>query len=233
MATSGTYIWTQTRAQAIAGALRKLGVLASGGTPTANQTSDANDALNAIVKAFHADGMPLWAIMSKTFTVTSGTASYTLGVGQTVDTPPPLKIIQALRTVSGASSTPMNIIDRYDYENLPDTATGLPVYLYYQPLISTGTVKLWPIPNDSTTTIEVHYQRPFQDMAATGDNFDFPPYWMQAIIYYLAWALAPEYGTPTLDRGQLQKEAMYWKEQALSYGTEEGSLFIQPEDRRK
>jgi hypothetical protein len=89
-------------------------------------------------------------------------------------------------------------------------------------------IQLWPTPDDSTTVITLDYQRPFDDMDATDNNFDFPAYWMQALIYNLAWSLAPEYGTPPTDRGILQKEAMYWKQEALSYGSEEGSMFLSP-----
>lgn len=238
MALSNSYDWTLTRAQVISSALRKLMVLPSGGSPSSAQTSDAADAINAIVKAFHADGMPLWAITSTTFTVTDGTSSYTIGPSKTIDVAAaPLKVIQARRTVSDNADVPMNVYNRYDFNNLPTLSTieGVPVNLYYQPVltvgVASGVIQLWPTPDDSTTTVTIDYQRPFDDMDATGDNFDFPAYWMQAIIYTLAWTLAPEYGIPPNDRSILQKEAMYWKQEALSYGSEEGSFYISPDHR--
>lgn len=236
MALSGSYDWTLTRAQVIAGALRKLGVLASGASPTTAQTNDGAEALNALVKAFHADGMPLWAITSNTFTVTSGTSSYTIGPSKTINTAAaPLKVIQAWRNLSGQADVPMNVYNRYDFNALPtlSTITGKPINIYYQPGhtagVGSGTIYLWPTPDDSTTTVTIEYQRPFDDMDATDNNFDFPSYWMQALIYNLAWSLAPEYGTPPTDRDRIATEAKYWKEQALSYGSEEGSIFFAPE----
>lgn len=230
MATSGTYSWTLQRDAVINAALRKLGVLFTGTTASANQITDAAVSLNAIIKAFHADGMPLWAILNYTFTTVSGTSSYTIGTGKTLNTPAPLKVIQALYTMSGGENIPMNVYNRYDFQNLPSANDhGTPIDFYYQPLADgSGIIQLWPNPNDSTTTVTIDYQRPFSDMANATDNFDFPAYWMQALIYMLAWSMAPEYGTPVMDRGEIQKEAMYWKEQALSYGTEEGSIFFQP-----
>jgi hypothetical protein len=104
--------------------------------------------------------------------------------------------------------------------------------LYYQPVLTTGVasgiIQLWPIPDDSTTTITIDYQRPYQDLDAASNNFDFPAYWMQALIYTLAWSLSPEYGIPPTDRSIMMKEAQYWKSEALSYGTEEGSMFFMP-----
>jgi len=233
MATSNSYDWTLTRSEVISGALRKLGVLASGTAPSTDQTNDAASALNALIKAFHADGMPVWAIVNTNFTVTNGTASYTIGPTLTISTAAaPLKVLQATRTLVGESAVPLNLIDRYDYNLLPNTASGIPVSLYYQPTISdgvgTGVIKLWPTPNDSTTVITLNYQRPFSDVDSANDNLDFPSYWMQALIYNLAWSLAPEYGTPPNDRTLIQKEAIYWKDQALSYGTEEGSIYLEP-----
>jgi len=60
------------------------------------------------------------------------------------------------------------------------------------------------------------------------DEADFPSYWMDAIIYGLATRLAPEYGTAKDDRSILSAEARMFLEDALSYGTEEGSLFLMP-----
>lgn len=235
MALSGSYDWTLNRDQVITGALRKLAVLPSGGSASAAQIADGADALNALVKAFQADGMPLWAIASHTFTVTAGTASYNIGVSQTLNTVAPLKVVQALRTISGTSAVPMEVYNRYDFQTLPNlsTVTGTPLNLYYQPTLGTtsepkGTIYLWPVPVNSTDTVTIHYQRPYQDMDAAGNNFDFPSYWIQALIYNLAWSLSPEYGVPPTDRKILAQEAQFWKDQALSYGSEEGSMFFQP-----
>jgi hypothetical protein len=231
MATSGSYDWKLNRDQVITAALRKLAVLPSGGSPSTAQTNDGSDALNAILKAFHADGMPLWAITSTTFSCVAGTASYSIGVGQTINTVAPLKVIQALYTVSGNAPVPMNIYTRNDFNQLPilSTITGTPVNLYYQPLeAEQGTIRVWPTP-DTTTSITIHYQRPFTDMDAAANDLDFPNYWTQAIIYNLAWSLAPEYGVPPTDRNILAQEATFWKKEALNYGSEEGSVYFQPD----
>lgn len=236
MATSGSYDWKLNRDQIITAALRKLAVLGSGGTASSAQLSDGVDALNAILKAFHADGMPLWAITSTSFNTVDGTDTYTVGISQTINTVPPLKIIQAFRTPSGQAQVPLNIYTRYDFNILPTSSstTGMPVALYYQntgDATQRGTIKLWPTPDDSTTSITIHYQRPFTDMDNTTDDLDFPNYWTQAIIYSLAWALSPEYGIPPTDRNILAQEAKYWKDQALGYGTEEGSYYFQPDSQ--
>jgi hypothetical protein len=67
-------------------------------------------------------------------------------------------------------------------------------------------------------------------MNSSSDNLDFPSYWTEAVIFGLAWRLSYEYGTPIMDRQELQKAAEFFHTQALSFGTEEGSLFFQPDD---
>lgn len=230
MSTSGTSSWTLTRDSVINAALRKLAVISGGSAPQTYEVSNATEAFNAMVKGFQADGMPVWAIKKYSFTVTSGTATYNIGTGQTLDTPVPLKVIQAYRTPSGGVNVPMNIYTSYNFNLLPLSYTsGTPINLYYQPFPTYGTINLWPIPQDSTTSITIVYQRPFEDMTGASNDFDFPSYWTEAMIYGLAWRLSPEYGIPVMDRGVLAKEAAYFKEQALNYGSEEGSMYLQPD----
>lgn len=231
MATSGSTDWTLNRDQVITGALRKLGVIASGVSPSAQQTSDAAEALNAIVKAYQADGMPLWKIVSTTFTTVNGTNAYNIGVGQTINTTgKPLRLWQAIMNEVDGTEYPLNIYNRYDFQELPfNNNSGTPVNLYYQPLSNYGVIKLWPTPDDSTSTITVHYQTQFEDMDNATDDFDFPSEWIQPLIYALAWSLCPEYGIPIQDTEQLAKTAQYWHEYVLSMGTEEGSIYFQPD----
>lgn len=230
MALSGSTDWSLNRDQVITGALRKLAVLPSGGTPTTQQINDASEALNALVKAFHADGMPLWKITSVSFPTINGTSTYTIGPGQMIVNAQPLKVLQAFYTPSGGNNTPMNVYNRYDYNMLPQgNSSGNPVNLYYQPLRDTGVIKLWPTPDNATTTITIHYQSPFEDMDAAANDFDFPNYWIEALIYNLAWRLCPEYGIPPTDRKMIADEAREFKTIALSYGSEEGSFYIKPD----
>ena len=80
----------------------------------------------------------------------------------------------------------------------------------------------------ATTTVRIWYQVPFADMDASTDNIDFPSYLTEAIIFGLAWRLSFEYGIPLMDRQQFQKDYEYFKQEALSFGTEEGSLYLMP-----
>jgi len=230
MSTSGTTVWSLQRDAVINGALRKLAVLSGGSPPAPYEITNAAETLNAMIKGFQADGMPVWAIKKYTFTTVSGTAAYNIGNSQTLNTPMPLKVVQAYRNQTNSVNVPMNIYTNYNYNILPLTvSSGVPINLYYQPLSTYGTVNLWPIPSDSTTTITLVYQRPFEDMNTATDDFDFPPYWTEALIYGLAWRLSPEYGVPLQDRASMLKEAEFFHQQALLFGAEEGSIYMSPD----
>jgi hypothetical protein len=229
MATSGSTDWTLNRDQVIAAALRKLSVLSSGQTPNAAQVADTAVALNGLVKTLQADGMPLWKITSHTFTVTSGTETYNIGEGETLNVPKPLRVLQAFVTPAGGIAIPLNIYTRYNFNELPIDSSGVPVNLYYQPLNDYGVIKLWPIPEDSTTEVTIHYQSMFEDMDAAANNFDFPSEWITPITYLLAWMMAPEFGIPLQDTKEIRETAAFWLGMVQSMGSEEGSVFLQPD----
>ena len=79
MATSGSVDFNRTRDQIIEGAMRLVEAIASGETPAADETADAADALNQMVKAWQAQGIHLWTMTEGTLFLTKGTAKYTLG----------------------------------------------------------------------------------------------------------------------------------------------------------
>jgi len=222
MATSGSTDFSVSRDDIIKRALRIIGVVAQGETPTTNQTTEAAVALNGLVKAWEADGMPLWAIKSFSIPLTAGAATYQIGLSKTVNTPKPLKIIQAFNhNVSSNVDVPIRIITRQEYNVLGNkTSTGNPIQIYYEPLNEYGILHVFPVPStveQTANTIVIYYQRPFE--------------WYDAITYGLATRLAPEYGLDMASRKTLWQEMSIIRQEALNFGLEEGSLFFGRENR--
>lgn len=234
MATSGDTTWQLQRDEVISSALRKVG-FAEGETPNATQIADAAVALNAIVAEWRTDGMPVWAMKTYTMPLVAGQQNYEIGVGLGVNTPAPLKLTQAIRIETiGGTRVPLNIYTDYDFKQLSNfqSTTGVPVQIYYQPRINAGTLRFWPIPDTTTAadyTVELTYQRPFEEFDAATDTPDFPSYFTRALIYALAVDLAPEYGLSLQDTAKLEKQADKAKDKALSFGTEEGSIRFMPD----
>ncbi len=236
MATSGSTDFSVSRDDIIKRALRIIGVLAQGETPTTNQTTEAAVALNGLVKAWEADGMPLWAIKSFSVPLTTGVSTYQIGLGKTVNTPKPLKVIQAFNhNVSSNVDVPIRIITRQEYNILGNkTSRGNPIQIYYEPLNEYGILHVFPVPStveQTANTIVIYYQRSFEDFDAANDTPDFPQEWYDAITYGLATRLAPEYGLDMASRKTLWQEMSIIKQEALNFGLEEGSLFFGRENR--
>lgn len=235
MATSNSTNFATSRDSLISGALRIAGAIAQGETPSATLVSETAEALNMIVKAKQADGMPLWAMKKYSVTLTA-TGDYTIGVGATVNTPKPLKIIQAyLRFTSSSLDVPVRIITRQEYELLGNkSSTGYPVELFYEPLNTTGVMHLYPVPDAtvaSQCTLSIIYQRPFEDFDASTDEPDFPQEYYHALKLVLADVIAPEHGLSIQERQDLSRRAQQAWQEALGFGTEEGSMFFQADIR--
>lgn len=234
MTISNDFSWTLTRDQIVNAAFRKLDVISDGQTPTATQLSAAYEALNNIIFTLYAQGMPVWAMSTYSFTPVINQIAYPVGTGAQINIVAPLKITQAWsRDNLSNTDIPMNIYTQYNY-NLLSTKTnqGYPVHLWYQPLNQAGTITIWPAPDSYTATnrsIFFVYQRPFAQFDSSTDTPDFPQVWLEPLIYSLAHRLCPEYGVPLSERDKLNEEATALITNALSFGTEEGALFIQPD----
>jgi hypothetical protein len=163
----------------------------------------------------------------------AGQQQYVLGVGQVVDIPFPLKILQAWTVPNGGGGKQElwpNAIDVFN--RLPTTnATGTPSQFVYQPFINFGWLNLWPIPDATTVanrTLTISYMSPFEIFSGSTDTPYFPREWNNALIYGLVDLLAPEYGVPLNDRGMYKKEAETHLNTALDFGLEHASLRFMP-----
>lgn len=233
MATSGSTTFSLTSDQLVNAALRKISVLGDGQTPTSTQLSNSTQALNTMLCTFTAKGMPLWVVTEYAVTPTSS-STYTMGIGQTINIPAPLKVSQSiLKDTTTGAIIPMTVKTHYDFNLLPtSSAPGAPISYWYEPLNQTGVLHIWPSPDSYTISnrvINIVYQRPFQNMVSGTDTLDFPQWWHEAIIFGLAWRMCGDFGIPLNDRANLAKEAEYFLEEALSFGTEEGSLYFMPD----
>lgn len=230
MSTSGTYAWKMSAQSLVNAALRKLAVLSGGTLPETYEVTNAVEALNGMLVGFQAHGLPLWKMTTYQFNTVANTQTYSIGQGATLNTVMPLKITQAWRSTSAQANIPMNIYTDYNFNLLPVTAgPATPVNLYYQPGEFVGTINIWPKPLDASNAISIRYQSQYTDIVALTDEIDFPRYWYEAVIYGLAVRMAPEYGIPLPDRQALAQQAEMFKQEALSFGQEEGSLYFQPD----
>ena len=79
MALSGSTDFSITRDNLISHAYRILGALRVGGTPSADEITDAATSLNIMVKAWQAYGLQLWVIKEATLIPVNSSQNYSLG----------------------------------------------------------------------------------------------------------------------------------------------------------
>jgi len=240
MTISGSANWNLTRDQIVQAALRKIGIAVDGQVVTTTQLTNAQEALNNIVFSLYAQGMPVWAMTTTFFPLIQGQYQYPVGSGigtGNLNIIAPLKITQAWNLdITDPNNTyriPMNIYTQYNYNllNAP-LDQGYPVHLWYQPGNQSGMINIWPAPDQASALyrqVWFVYQRPFDQFNASTDTPDFPQVWLEPLIYSLAHRLSPEYGTPLSEQDKLNETANQLIANALSFGTEEGSFFIQPD----
>jgi hypothetical protein len=245
MALSGSTNYSVTRDDIVKRALRIIGALAQGRSPPVSAYSEAAQALNDTMKEWMADGLHLWKYADLTFPPVANVIGYSIGEGQTINTPAPLKIVQAHRRLVYADGqildVELEIVSKSDWQNIPNKLmTGFPVQMWYRTppasaSAAVGTVYLWPTPsaefvsNGGTTgQIVLSYMEPFDDFDGSTNNPDVPPQFYNALCWALADQLAFEYGVPISDRAQITKKAQFHKAVAYSFDQEEGSLFLQP-----
>lgn len=234
MSTSNSTNFNVTRNEIIHGALRILGVVGEGQTPSAQQYTDAAEALNYLVKSWENQGVLIWCIKSQDITLVAGTADYNIGLGETVNVAKPLKIYQAFRRTTNNVDVPMTILSQQQYNMLGNkTSSGAPIQLYYNAQRDYGTLSLFPVPSsaDVSDVVRIYYQRPIEDFDASTDNADIPQELLRALKYDLANEMAFEYGISAGDRQALEMRAERYKAEALAANIEDTSYYFQV-DRR-
>ena len=179
--------------QLIDGALRLIGVIASGETPSAQESNDALGALNQMLLSWSAAGVPVYQVSRDTLSLT-GAASYTIGPSGAIPTARPVKLKSA-QVSSGGVSVDVEIVTAERWTRFKDrTLTGkFASELYYDGGFPLGTIALWPAPVTGGT-LELYSLKPLTAFTSLSDTINLPPGYEHALRFALASVLAPEYG---------------------------------------
>lgn len=230
MATSGSVDFKSNRLEIIKGAYEICRVIDPTEPLAPSLVQSAAHVLNQMLKSFQTYGMPLWGIKRGTITLTQSTQYYTCGPAGTGLTERPLRIIEAFYR-NGTQDTPLQIISREEYWGLGDKSTeGIPNEIYYDPQLNLGVLYVFN-PADVNTagnTIELVYHRPFEDMDADTNDFDFPQEWELAIELGLAALLCRRNGVNAVNSQMIKADATMALNQVIGWDVENVSTFFQP-----
>lgn len=144
-------------------------------------------------------------------------------------------IVRPLRIVSGRRynfasviDTPMIALSRIDYRNLPNKYnTGVTTQYFYDPrggANTQGLIWVWPAPPDVTNAVKFTWWRPVQDFTTSANTPDLPQEWLDALVWNLAYKMAPEYDCPPQRYAMIKEQAagsldlvMGWDREPESY----------------
>jgi hypothetical protein len=190
----------------INGALRLLGVLAEGETPSAATSQDALVALNQMIDSWSTERLAVFSTQDQIFSWPPSAISRTLGptgdfVGQR-----PILIDDStyFRDASSGISYGLKLINQQQYNGIAvKTVTSTyPQVMWVNMEYPNITMTVYPVP---TKVLEFHIVsvNPLTAPANLATVLAFPPGYLRAFRYCLACEIAPEFGvepSPTVMR---------------------------------
>ena len=197
---------TTTAGDQINGALRLLGVLAEGETPSAATSQDALNALNQMIDSWNTERLAVFSTQDQVFSWLPGLISRTLGpTGDFVGNRPILLDDSTyFKDAASGISYGIKIINQQQYDGIAvKTVTSTyPQVIWINMSYPDIEMYVYPVP---TKTLEWHFVsvEELTQPALLATTLSFPPGYLRAFRYNLACEFAPEFGiepSPTVSR---------------------------------
>ena len=202
---------TFTAGDQINRALRLLGVLAEGETPSAATSQDALVALQQMVESWNTERLAVFSTQDQVFLWPAGVGNQTRTLGPTGDFTGlrPILIDDATyyRDPGTNVSFGIKLINQQQYDGIAvKTVTSTyPQVMFVNNTFPDVTMTVYPVP---TRELEWHFVsvEELSNPATLATNLLFPPGYLRAFTYNLAMEIAPEFGVEPSP--QVQRIAM-------------------------
>ena len=201
-----------TAGEQINGALRLLGVLAEGETPSAATSQDALFALNQMIDSWGTEKLSTFTTQEQVFSWLPGFISRTLGPSGDFVGDRPVLMDDATYFVDASTgiSYGIKLINQQQYDGIAvKTVTStFPQVMWINTNYPNIDMHVYPVP---TKVLEWHFISAAQltQPATIATPLYFPPGYLRAFRYNLACELAPEFGVEP--SGTVSRIAMYSK----------------------
>ena len=190
----------QTAQKIVNKALRMIGHLRPDEISTATESAYALDSLNTMISSWQTEKLVVYAFVDTAFTLSASDGSYTVGpAGNFALTPRPTKIEKCFVRASNIDY-PVELVDFAKWMSIPDktSESDIPIYAYYEPTLTTGTLLLWPIPN-AAHSLHIITWTTMGEFSALSTAISLPPGYERALTYNLAIEIASDYGKEPSD----------------------------------
>jgi hypothetical protein len=192
-------------------ALRLLGVLAEGETPSAATSQDALVALNQMIESWNTERLAVFSTQDQVFLWPAGVGNQTRTLGPTGNFVGlrPILIDDATyyRDPGTNVSFGIKLINQQQYDGIAvKTVTSTyPQVMFVNNTFPDVTMTVYPVP---TRELEWHFisVEELSNPATLATNLLFPPGYLRAFTYNLAMEIAPEFGVEPSP--QVQRIAM-------------------------
>lgn len=174
----------------------KLGtIIASGDTPTAEESNDALVKLNDLLEIWSLQNLAVYGTADISFPTVSNQKDYTIGPTGTWVTDRPVRINDDPYCTVNGVDFPIGIIGQADYDliYLKDQPGQIIERLLFVNDSPNGRITLWPVPN-AVVSITLSIDRVLAQVPDLFTVMSFPPGYLLAFKYTLAVMLCPEYG---------------------------------------
>lgn len=173
--------------------LRRLLVVASGDTPSAQLRSDGLELINDMITSWSAEHTLVYEDTLESLTIPVSTQSFTIGATGDQVTARPLRIVTATLK-DGDIEYPLNVHNAKGYQDVIDkTIVDRPETLYYRNTYPDGTMYFNVTTDKAYTLILTSMKELAQFTDGTTDN-PLPPYYEKALKDNLTVEWAPELG---------------------------------------
>lgn len=185
----------------IKSALRLIGYLESGETPSDDEAQDALMILNQMIDSWNAESLMIYTLSRQVFTLVAGQQAYKMGVGGDFNVPRPANIdyagIISLNNAAQPLELPIDMLTDAQWAAIPvkNIQSSLPLQVYDDGGFPFRTLSYWCVPSVTVQTALYTWNSltQFPDLTT---QLTFPPAYLKAIRYCLAADLAPEFGVP-------------------------------------
>jgi hypothetical protein len=199
---------TYTAGEQINRALRLLGILAEGETPSASMSNDALMAMNQMIESWNTERLSVFVTQDQVFNWPAGEISRTLGpTGDFIGLRPVLMDDATYFKAPNGVSYGIKFINQQQYNGIAvkNVTSTYPQVCWVNMGYPDITLTVYPKP---TQVLEWHFVS-VQELtrpATLDTQMNFPPGYLRAFTYNLAMEFAPEFGVEPSP--QVQRIAM-------------------------